>query len=118
MLRIFAFCILFFLNVNLAFSNQLIIQNTSDKKLLCRIDKSSKVFEVLPRQQFSFSLNDNISEINSVECNGLKARNMRLTKNTSDHWFIYNGKANRVLNVLLYPYIPTLPYGDFSSLLK
>lgn len=82
------------------------------------MDGFTNPIRILPNKIKSINPNKSNSLINWVECNGLKQRNIHMTSSSSNHWYIFNGKANSVLNVLLYPDIPTYPIDDFSSMTK
>jgi thiamine pyridinylase len=103
-------------------AGKLVIHNTSEKNLICHIDGYADSIHIAPNTKI-FIAQSNIKStinwtINWVECNGLKQRNTHITSTSSTHWFIFNGKAANVFNVLLYPYIPSYPEGDFSALVK
>lgn len=55
--------------------------------------------------------------IDWAECGNLKTRRMGITPRTPDGRVLLNGKQNRVLNVALYPDIPSHPNGNFDALL-
>ncbi len=100
-----------------ASAGQLILTNTSDKPISCKVDGVEKSVVVPPAVTLQIHANLALSDpaINSVECGNLRARMMNITPAGPDGMLVLNGQQTRVLNVLLYPYIPTLN-GDFSAL--
>jgi thiamine pyridinylase len=55
--------------------------------------------------------------IDWAECGALKTRRMHVTPESSDGLILFTGKQTRVLNVALYPDIPSHPNGNFNKLL-
>jgi len=102
-----------------AYSGRLILTNVSDKPITCTVDGYSKPVVIPPA--LTAQLPPNFAQkdpvINSVECGRLRTRQMRITPTGPDGLLVLNGQQTRTLNVLLYPFIPTLQYGNFSSLL-
>ncbi|WP_342629461.1 hypothetical protein AAC691_06895 [Nguyenibacter vanlangensis] len=58
------------------------------------------------------------SLIDSVRCGGLTARAMRIGPAGPNGFLRLNGRQTRVLNVALYPFIPSLPNGNFDRLIR
>lgn len=100
-------------------AGQLIMSNISDKPISCKVDAYEKPVVVPPAVTIQLHPNMALSApaINHVECGALRARMMNITPTGPDGILVLNGQQTRSLNVLLYPYIPTLN-GDFSALAK
>lgn len=100
-------------------AGQLLMSNTSDKPISCKVDGFDGPVVVPPA--VTIQLHPNMAlpapAINQVECGALRARMMNITPSGPDGFLVLNGQQTRSLNVLLYPYIPTLN-GDFSALVK
>lgn len=108
-------------------AGQLILKNTSPNAITCTVDgwtiSSGNSFDwfvkVDPGQ--SFYVGQNTSRpaspiINWAKCNNLQTRAMNITPTGPNQTLVLNGQQTRVLNVSLYPYLPTLPTDDFESL--
>ncbi len=105
-----------------AHAGQLLITNTSNKPITCKIDGYAEPFSILPAVEHRFSPNMAASSgiakeavINFVECGKLRTRHMNITATGPDRILILNGQQTRTVNALLYPYIPTLQ-GNFNAL--
>ncbi len=121
--------ILTFFHINAATAGYLILKNTSDTTINCKVDgwttssgnNHDKNFEILPNQLVYVSPNPSQTNpiINWIQCGSyIQTRAMSITSEGPDQTLILNGKQNRVLNVALYPYLPTMPDGDFTKLVK
>ncbi|WP_240355850.1 hypothetical protein [Pectobacterium polaris] len=108
-------------------AGQLILKNISSNPITCTVDgwtiSSGNNFDwfikVEPGQ--SFYVGQNTSRpyspiINWVKCNTLQTRAMNITPTGPNQTLVLNGQQTRVLNVSLYPYLPTLPTDNFESL--
>lgn len=103
-----------------SYAGKLTIRNISNEIISCQIGDDSKNVTIVPNRSVDFypSNQSGMRVINQVKCGNIEHHNIGVAEGSSDHFFIYNGKAKSVLSVLLYPYIPSYPYGDFSSLLN
>lgn len=114
--------VIFLLCSATSYAGKLIIKNASNQSIICQIGNDQinvKRTAVKPNKTFSFYPNKNNPPIiNWVKCGKLKHNHIGVTPKSSDHFFIYDERAQNVLSVLLYPYIPTYPYGDFSAMLR
>lgn len=105
---------------------ELILHNTSKKAIACTVDgyttatgsASSRRFQVPPGRETRVKPNAarNPALIDWVECGGLKTRKMGLQASSPDAQLVFNGQQTRVLNVLLYPFIPSNPNNAFTNL--
>lgn len=109
-------------------AGQLIIHNTSQNTITCTVDgyttatgwRDNWLIKVDSGEKFYVAQNYNRATpvINWVDCGGgLRTRNMNITPNSLDGLVVINGQQNRVLNALLYPYLPSNPNGDFQAML-
>lgn len=100
-------------------AGELTLTNISDKPISCKVEGYEKQLVIPPA--VTIQLHPNMASpgaaINQVECGNLHARMMNITPTGPDGILVLNGQQTRSLNVLLYPYIPTLN-GDFSTLVK
>jgi len=106
-----------------SYAGTLIIQNNSNQPIICKTGNTRASYEhveIAPAKSLHLSpnLQNGLSIIDWVKCGRLEHNNIGVTATSSDHFFLYNNQAEDVLSVLLYPYIPTYPFGDFSTLLK
>ncbi|WJV62098.1 hypothetical protein PCO86_19280 [Pectobacteriaceae bacterium CE70] len=110
-----------------AFAGQLILKNMSSNPITCTVDgwtiSSGSSFDwyikVQPGQSFYVGQNTsrpNSPIINWANCNNLQTRSMTVTPSGPNQTLALNGQQTRVLNVSLYPYLPTLPTDDFENL--
>ncbi|MBL7234110.1 type 2 periplasmic-binding domain-containing protein [Komagataeibacter oboediens] len=103
-----------------ALCGDLVVRNTGAADAQCHIVDSGRADAV-----FTVKAQDTAhvgapagGMINSVECNGLKTREMHITPKGMDGYVVLNGRQKRVLNVSLYPFIPSLPNGNFQTLVQ
>lgn len=108
-------------------AGQLILRNDSNAPVTCTVDgwtiatgfQFDWQITVQPNQSFYVgqSTTRPTPVINWASCGPLSTRAMNITPTSPDGFLIFNGQQTRVLNVALYPYIPTLPPGtQFDSL--
>jgi thiamine pyridinylase len=109
-------------------AGQLILKNTSSAPITCTVDgwttqsgaKFDWVITVQPKQNFYVGQNMDRSPqiINWANCQGLRTQSMTIMPNGPSGTLLFNGQQTRVLNVSMYPYLPTLPQDTFSSLVN
>lgn len=100
------------------FGGKLLLSNTSDKPITCTVDGYAKPVVVPPAVTLQLAPNfaRQPQVLDFVECNKLRTRRMGITPIGPNGILMLNGVQTRMLSVLLYPFIPTQTYGDFSSL--
>jgi len=100
-------------------AGQLIFTNTSDKPITCKVDGFTKPITIPASVTIQRLPNLALSNpvINSVECGNVRTRLMNITPTGPDGILVFNGEQTRTLDVLLYPYIPTLQQGNFTALI-
>jgi len=120
--------ILFLAGANPALAGQLILKNTSNAAITCTVDGWTTgtgapftwTIQVQPNVPFYVGQNTQRAGgpiINWAQCGNLPAtRQMNITPTGPNQTLVLNGQQTRVLNVSLYPYLPTLPTDDFESL--
>lgn len=103
---------------SISVAGKLLLTNTSDKPITCTVDGYAKPVVVPPAVTLQLAPNfaRQPQVLDFVECNKLRPRRMGVTPTGPNGILILNGMQTRMLNVLLYPFIPTQNYGDFSSL--
>jgi hypothetical protein len=110
-------------------AGELVIRNISPSTLVCHADgyttetgwpitwditvQSGEIVRLQPNYRHPGS-----TILDWVECGGLRTRAMNITPERPDGLFLFTGKQNRVLNVALYPDIPSHPNGNFGKLLE
>jgi len=109
-------------------SGELIIHNVSPNTITCTADgytvatgwPTNWQIQVLSGTKFYLAPNFNREPpvINWVNCGGLQTRMMNITPSGPDGLVVVNGQQTRVLNILLYPYIPSNPNANFTNLVK
>lgn len=119
---------LFLAGANAALAGQLILKNTSNAAITCTVDGwttssgASFTWYVQVQPNVPFYVGQNTQRagdpiINWAQCGGLPAtRQMNITPTGPDQTLVLNGQQTRVLNVSLYPYLPTLPTDNFEGL--
>lgn len=108
------------LETPLAHAGELVIRNVSTNPITCHADGySGWDIKVEPGIETRVGPNyaSNPAMIDWAECHGLRTRRMNITPEGPDGLLVLNGKQVRVLNVDLYPYIPTNPNGNFQKLI-
>jgi len=108
-------------------AGELVIRNASSSAVVCHADgytsttgwPTTSDISVKPGENFWLAPNYNRSNlvIDWAECGGLKTRAMHITPQGLDGLIVFTGKQSRVLNVALYPDIPSFPNGNFRKLL-
>ncbi len=122
-----AFALLAVLMPVSANGGELIIRNVSPSTLTCHVDGYTSAtgweanwdIRVEPGQvgRIEPSYKRDRVAIDWAECGGLKTRRMNVTPSGADGLILFTGKQSRVLNVALYPDIPSHPNGNFATLL-
>ncbi|QUY50624.1 hypothetical protein JK621_10965 [Serratia plymuthica] len=108
-------------------AGQLILKNTSLSPMTCTVDgwtvSSGSSFDwfikVQPGQSFFVGQNTSRPKdpvINWANCNNLQTRSMSITPSGPNQTLVLNGQQTQVLNVSLYPFLPTLPTDNFENL--
>jgi len=105
----------------------LLIRNASTSAIVCHADGYTaatgwpSTWDVTVQPGASFSLAPSYNRTPAIldwaECGGLKTRGMQITPQGLDGLVLFTGKQKRVLNVALYPDIPSHPNGNFRNLL-
>lgn len=116
-----------FLSTNFAArAGELIISNTSQATITCKVDGYTIAtgwpfdwqIQISPGVPFhvgpSYQRSDPV--INWVHCGTLETRQMNITPSGPDGTVVLNGQQQRVLNVALYPYLPSNPNGNFATM--
>lgn len=110
-----------------AHAGELVIRNVSSSATVCHVDgytadtgwpvtwdvtvPSGETVRIEPSYSGRSPL------IDWAECNGLRTRRMNIKPQGPDGLILFTGKQSRVLNVALYPDIPSHPNGNFTALL-
>lgn len=112
-------------------AGQLKLQNTSGQAITCTVDgwtvATGYAFDwqiaVQPGETFYVGQNtvrvlpdQQPPTINWASCGPLTTRMMNITAAGPDGLLVLTGAQTRVLNVALYPYLPTLPGDQFEAL--
>lgn len=108
-------------------AGQLLLVNEGAQPLTCTVDGwtlgSGSTFDwtitVQPNQTYYVGQNTlraGAAVIDWADCNGLSTRAMNVTPDGPDGRLVFNGQQTRVLNAALYPYLPTVPGGQFETL--
>lgn len=101
-------------------AGELTIRNTSSGPTVCHADgypswalmvQPGETVHIEPSYQRKAPL------IDWAECGGLRTRAMNITPQSPDGLILFTGAQKRVLNVALYPDIPSHPNGNFAGLL-
>jgi thiamine pyridinylase len=109
-------------------AGELVILNVSSSAIVCHVDGYTAdsgwpaTWDVGVQPGESVRLEPNYKHpdrvvIDWADCGGLRTRGMDITPERPDGLILFTGKQKRVLNVALYPYIPTYPSGNFGKLL-
>jgi hypothetical protein len=107
-------------------AGELVIRNVSTSSITCHADGytadagSGDTWDIKVDPGQSVRIEPTYKKtpvIDWVECGILRTRGMNITPQGPDGLLLWNGKQNRVLNVSLYPDIPSHPNGNFSALL-
>jgi hypothetical protein len=112
-----------------ALAGQLILKNSSSQVITCTVDgwtvSSGASFDwyIQVQPDVPFYVGQNTSRpgspiINWASCGRLTTRSMYVTPSGPNQTLVLNGQQTRVLNVELYPYLPTLPTDDFENLVS
>ncbi|HIE0706523.1 hypothetical protein I0Y69_03950 [Serratia ureilytica] len=127
LIRVLFYTFLFIFSVPVTLAGQLILKNTSSSPVTCTVDGWTKTsgssfdwYITVPAGQ-SFYVGQNTSRpkspvINWANCNQLQTRQMTITPSGPNQTLVLNGLQTQVLNVSLYPYLPTLPTDNFENL--
>jgi len=103
-----------------AHAGELTIRNVSVNPVVCHVDGyPSWAITVQPGESVRIEPNykRRLPLIDWAECGGLRTRGMNITPQGSDGLILFTGTQKRVLNVALYPDLPSHPNGNFTALL-
>ena len=110
-----------------SYAGELVIHNMSPRQSVCHVDGYTKdtgwpvTWDVTLDSGAELHVSPSYKRaahiIDWVECNGLRTRMMHITPEGFDGLVVLNGQQNRVLNVTLYPCIPSDRNGNFRGLL-
>lgn len=114
---------------NMANAGELVLLNQSNAPIDCAVDgwtvstgaDTDWDITVIPDQPFYVIPNPALGDsarIDWVECGGLATRTMGITPDSPRHPLVLNGTQTRVLNVSLYPWLPTAPGDTFNGLVE
>ncbi|GAN54017.1 type 2 periplasmic-binding domain-containing protein [Tanticharoenia sakaeratensis] len=98
-----------------AHAQRLSIRNDAQTPASCRIEPSGRMIAVPPRTMVSI-VPAGDETIDTARCNGLSVRALGVLRDGVGAMLRLNGRQTRVLNVALYPFIPSLPDGNFDAL--
>lgn len=118
---------LFGLMTTSALGGELVLRNTSQQPISCSVDgwtvatgaDADWQITVQPNIPFYVTPNPELGDsarIDWVECGSLRTRMMNITPTSPTHTIVLNGTQSRVLNVSLYPWLPTIPGDRFENL--
>jgi len=96
-------------------AGSLIITNNSPTSIICQTNQNR--ITINTKQTYTLSPTPK-NPLTKVACNKISHNHINVTSKSSDHFFLYNPQTQQTFSVLLAPYIPTYPYGDFSLMLK
>jgi hypothetical protein len=103
-----------------AHAGELVIRNVSTSPIVCHADGYSG-WDIRVEPGVETRVGPNYANdprlIDWAECQGLRTRKMNISPEGPDGLLVLNGKQTRVLNVDLYPYIPSSPNGNFQKLI-
>lgn len=107
-------------------AGQLILDNRSNRPVVCLVDGYTVatgwafdwVIQVAPGQRYQVGPNMQRSRpvIQWANCGGLITRSMTITPSGLDGRLVFNGRQTRVLNVLLYPWLPLPKDATFQPM--
>src|SRR5437667_161259 len=101
-------------------AGELIIRNVSASPIVCHADGYGG-WDIKVEPGIETRVGPNYAGkppiIDWAECQGLRTRRMNITPEGPDGLLVLNGKQTRVLNVDLYPYIPSNSNGNFQKLI-
>lgn len=106
-------------------AGELVLDNRSGAPLVCLVDGYTVAtgwpfdwqITVPANQKFHVGPSAGRKAIDWATCGSLRTRRMTITPTGLDGVLVFNGQQTRVLNVLLYPYLPSSPSGNFQTLL-
>jgi len=107
---------------------ELVIRNVSPSAVVCHADGYTietgwpATWDITVQPGETVRLEANYKHpggpiIDWAECSGLRTRGMNISPTRPDGLVLLTGKQSRVLNVALYPDIPSHPNGNFGKLL-
>lgn len=126
-LRYLFFILIVSLGPGIAHAGQLVLHNDSQATITCTADGWTIAtgygfdWQITVSAGQTFHVGQNTTRagspvINWVSCGGLTTRMMNITPTSPDGQIFLNGQQTRVLNAALYPYLPTIPGGQFEAL--
>jgi hypothetical protein len=112
-----------FLSAGAAWSGELTIRNTSSAPISCAVSGPTAATSiVVPARQARIIRTgtgpDDLAAITQTDCAGLTVRQIQVTADGPGETLSVNGRQRRVLNVALYPYLPTAPGDRFEALTR
>lgn len=124
----FAFCV-GLISASVAQAGELVLFNQSSAPLNCTVDgwtvstgaDANWNITIIPDQPFYVIPNPALGDsarIDWVTCGSLTTRTMGITPDSPRHPLVFNGTQTRVLNVSLYPWLPTAPGDTFNGLVE
>ncbi len=101
-----------------AHAGQVLIHNPTNNPIACQEDGSGAI-AVAPGETVSLDPNDlPAKSIDWVECEQYRVDNLKVNPDSPDRYLSFNGQAQQTLSVLLYPYLPTTPDGNFLPMVQ
>ncbi|HEY9675771.1 MAG TPA: hypothetical protein V6D11_30285 [Waterburya sp.] len=101
-----------------AHAGQFLIHNSTNHPINCHADGYPERLAVSPNETFTLARESSISKIDWVECEGYTVGKLNVTSSSPDRYLSFNGQAKQTLSVLLYPYLPTTPDGNFQPMVE
>jgi thiamine pyridinylase len=108
-------------------AGELVIRNLSPSAIVCNVDGYTSAtdwpatwdIKIEPGEVVRIEPNYKRAKpiVDWAECGGLRTRGMHVNPRGADGLLLFTGRQNRVLNVALYPDIPSHPNGNFNNLL-
>jgi hypothetical protein len=108
-------------------AGELVIRNVSPSAIVCHADgytpatDGPATWDIMVESGETVRIEPNYKRpkpmIDWAECGGLRTRGMNITARGADGLVLFTGQQRRVLNVALYPDIPSHPNGNFGKLL-
>lgn len=111
-----------------AFAGNAVIMNDSGAEISCTADGYTVAtgwafdwqIQIGAGQNFQLGPSGSTPDgsLDWVDCGGLKTRQMNVTASGPNAYLAVTGTQTRVLNVSLYPYLPSNPDGNFDQMIK
>ncbi len=110
------------------FAGNIVITNQSGAEISCTADGYTTStgwpfdwqFQIASGKTFQIGPSETVPNgtMNWVNCEGLQTRQMNVTATGPNAYIFYTGAQTRVLNVALYPYLPSNPDGNFDQMMQ